>query len=118
MQPNKKKSKQYLVSSEDIDERESQQQRILRAVYLLGEPLRARNKHVAATHYVTYLLCAPRTSRPHDYSSFICNCRGSVASGQDYVYLYDRVLLNYNPAAYSSTGQHTLEVSRDKFRGV
>ena len=68
--------------------------------------------------YAAPLLYAPRTSRPHDYSSFICNCRGSVASGQDYVYLYDRVLLNYNPAAYSSTGQHTLEVSRDEFRGV
>ena len=52
------------------------------------------------------------------HSYFICNCRGSVASGQDYVYLYDRVLLNYDPAAYSSTGQHTLEVSRDRFRGV
>ena len=36
MQPNKKKSKQHLIPSEDIDERESQQQRILGAVYLLG----------------------------------------------------------------------------------
>ena len=38
MQPNKKKSKQYLISSEDIDERKSQQQRLLRAAYLRGEP--------------------------------------------------------------------------------
>ena len=38
MQPIKKKSKQSLISSEEIDERESQQQRILGAVYLLGEP--------------------------------------------------------------------------------
>ena len=38
MQPNKKKSKQNLVSSKVINERESQQQRILSAVYLLGEP--------------------------------------------------------------------------------
>ena len=37
MQPNKKKSKQHLISSENIDERESQQQRILGAAYLLGE---------------------------------------------------------------------------------
>ena len=39
MQPNKKKSKQDLVSSEDIDKRESQQRRILEAVFLVGEPI-------------------------------------------------------------------------------
>ena len=38
MQSIKKKSKQNLVSSKDIDERESQQQRILGVAYLLGEP--------------------------------------------------------------------------------
>ena len=38
MQVNKKKSKQHLVPSEDIDERESQQQHILGAAHLLGEP--------------------------------------------------------------------------------
>ena len=54
MQLNKKKFKQHLIPSEDIDERESQQQRILGPAYLLGNPLRARNKHIAATHYVTY----------------------------------------------------------------
>ena len=37
MQPNKKKSKQDLVSSEDIDKRESQQRRILETGFLLGE---------------------------------------------------------------------------------
>ena len=39
MQPIKKKSKQNLVPSEDIDERESHQQRILGAAYLLGGTL-------------------------------------------------------------------------------
>ena len=37
MQPNKKKSKSNLIPSEDVDERESQQRRILEAGYLLGE---------------------------------------------------------------------------------
>ena len=37
MQPIKKKSKQDLVPSEDVDERESQQQRILNAAYLVGD---------------------------------------------------------------------------------
>ena len=37
MQPNKKKSKPNLVPSEEVDERESQQRRILEAGYLLGE---------------------------------------------------------------------------------
>ena len=43
MQPNKKKSKQDLVPSEDIDERESQQRRILEAAYWLGEPPGSEN---------------------------------------------------------------------------
>ena len=59
MQPNKKKkSKQHLVPSEDIDERESQQQRIPGAAYLLREGTpweRARNKHVAATHITSHI---------------------------------------------------------------
>ena len=42
MQPNKKKSKQDLIPSEDIDERESQQRRILEAAYLVGEPIRSK----------------------------------------------------------------------------
>ena len=54
MQPNKKKSKQDLVSSENVDERESQQRCILEAAYWLGGPLGARIKYVAATHYVIH----------------------------------------------------------------
>ena len=49
------KSKQHLISSEDIDEREFQQQRILRGAYLLREPPKSENEYVAATHYVIYL---------------------------------------------------------------
>ena len=54
----KKKSKQTLISSEDMNKRESQQQRILAAAYLLEGPaedlLRPKNKHIATTHYVIY----------------------------------------------------------------
>ena len=39
MQPNKKKSKQTLISSKEINKRKSQQQRILKAVYLMGKPI-------------------------------------------------------------------------------
>ena len=61
-QPIKKKSKQNLVPSEDIDKRESQQQRILNAaylirnpsVYLVGDPLESSNKHVVTTYYVIH----------------------------------------------------------------
>ena len=41
IRPMKKKSKQTLVPREDMDERESQQQRILAAAYLLEGPARA-----------------------------------------------------------------------------
>ena len=54
MQPKRKKSKQDLVPSKEIDERESQQRRTLEAGYLLGNPLGARNTHIATTHYVIH----------------------------------------------------------------
>ena len=38
-----KKSKQTMVPTEDIDDRESQQQRILGAAYLLEEPPRTKD---------------------------------------------------------------------------
>lgn len=41
MQPIKKKSKQNLVPSKDVDKRESQQQRILNTAYLVGDPYRS-----------------------------------------------------------------------------
>ena len=42
MQSIKKKSKLNLISSEDVDERKSQQKRILEAAYFVGNPLEKR----------------------------------------------------------------------------